>query len=95
MPRQLRGTINLDVQDSVEDRGAFFSVRAPASRSATTVATAAAPTTPHRFDFTNGEIIQVVVDGGDGTFADSETLLAALMARDQTYSARTLISADA
>ena len=34
------------------------------------------------FEFTNGEIIQVVFDVGGGTYADAETQLAALMARD-------------
>jgi hypothetical protein len=29
MPREFRGTINVDVQDSVEDWGAFLADRAP------------------------------------------------------------------
>ena len=37
---------------------------------------------PHRFEFTNGEIIQVVFDVAGGTYADAENQLTALMARD-------------
>jgi hypothetical protein len=35
-----------------------------------------------KFEFTGGKIVQVVFDVADETYADAETRLAALMARD-------------
>jgi arylsulfatase len=37
---------------------------------------------PHRLEFASGKIVQVVFDVAGGTYADAETELAALLARD-------------
>jgi hypothetical protein len=37
---------------------------------------------PHRFEFSGGKIVQVMFDVADEPYADVETRLAALMARD-------------